>query len=480
MIKALLVIGALLLLFITVILIRTLTFHPVKKTASKVVDGVRVDGDSVVSSLSQMIRIRTVSSRDKSEEDEGEFKKFEDTLPQLFPLIFEKCDVEKPSDRSILIRWRGKSDTAPTVLMAHYDVVSAEADKWEVDAFEGAVIDGYIWGRGVIDTKGSLNAILSAAQTLIAEGFTPESDVYFAFGGDEEINGYGASSIVSLFAERGIKPSIVLDEGGAVVDDVFPGVKEKCAVVGIAEKGMVNIEYCVTGGGGHASAPLADTPVTVLSRAALRASRAPFRFRVTLPTKMMFDTLGRHSTFAYRMIFANLGLFTPLLNMLTRRTGGQLNAIARTTVAFTKMQGSKGLNVIPPSATMASNSRILPGESIESTVNCIERAIGDGRVKIRVINGIEPSGVSTTDCEGWDRLGAAIGATWEGAIVSPYLMTACSDSRHWGKISDKVYRFSPFHLTKTENSYVHGNNERLPVDKVVCATEFYIRLMRMS
>lgn len=479
MVPALITLGALLLLLILVVLIRTLTFTPPVAEVREY-SKIELDENKIAENLAAMIRCKTISNDDKKMEDEAEFDKFKALLTRLFPNVYATCELENVSDRALLFRWRGKSENSPTVLMAHFDVVSVVEENWDKPAFDGIIEDGIIWGRGVIDTKGSLNGILCAAEQLISEGFTPERDVYFALGGDEEINGDGAAAIVRLFVERGIDPGLVLDEGGAVVNDVFPGVKAQCAVVGIGEKGLLNAEYSVSGGGGHSSAPAPHTPVGRLSAACVRVENHPFKFRLTEPTRRMFNTLGRHSTFVYRMIFSNLWLFSPVLNLIAKKSGGQINAIARTTVAFTQMEGSKGINVIPPYARMVSNSRILPGETVEGTLERIKKTVDDDGVEVRIINGRQPSKLSRADGEAWERLNAAIGDNWQGVIVSPYLMTACSDAKHWNEISDKVYRFSPFTLSKEENSTVHGNNERLPVSTAAKCVEFYIRLIKRS
>ena len=470
---------AVILVLAAIIVTRTLRFVPTDSKREEPVP-VRFNGNKAVSDLSQMIRCKTVSHRDKSLDDSSEFEKFKELLPKLFPLVYQRCELENVNDRAMLFRWRGKSVDNPTVLMAHYDVVSVVDELWDKPAFDGIVENGVIWGRGVIDTKGSLNAILQAAEQLIADGYVPKSDVYFAFGGNEEVNGDGAPAIVKLFKDRGIVPGMVLDEGGAVVEGVFPGVSAPCAVVGIAEKGMLNVEYVVNGGGGHSSAPLPNTPIDRLSAACVKLKKKPFKFTLTEPTLQMFDTLGRHSTFLYRMIFANLWCFAPVLNLITKLSGGQINAIARTTLAFTQMEGSKGINVIPPYARMASNSRLIPGETMEGALERIKKTVNDDKIEIRIINGMNPSVVSRTDCEGFERVKAAISDTWRDAIASPYLMTACSDSRHWGEISDKVYRFSPLTLTKEEQASIHGNNEKATVEAVKNAVEFYIRLIKMS
>ena len=271
---------------------------------------------------------------------------------------------------------------------------------------------------------------------------------------------------------------LVLDEGGAVVEDVFPGVKGPCALIGIAEKGLMNLEYAISGAGGHASAPAPHTPVGKLSMACAKVEAHPFKMHFTKPVLEMFDTLGRHSSFLYRMIFANLWAFGWVLNLLTKKSGGELNALVRTTVAFTQMKGSKAPNVIPPSASMVSNLRLNPADSIDSAVAYIKRVIGDEDVKITKLTGMEPSPISRTDCEGWQIVANACAGTWKGCIVSPYLMVQCSDSRHYGLISDRVYRFSAMDMSAEERHMIHGNNERIRLEAICRAVEFFMRVMK--
>ena len=470
---------ALVALFLLIIIVRAILFVPKKKSQINI-DPVSVNTEKAAGDLAEMIRCKTISSTDKTLEDEAEFLKFENLLPKLFPNVYKKCNFEKVSDRALLFKWEGLSHDAPTVLMSHYDVVSVEEDKWDKPAFDGIIENGVLWGRGALDTKVTLNAILQAAEQLIADGFVPKNDVYFAFGGDEEINGHGAKDIVALFKSRGITPGIVVDEGGAVVTNVIPGVKEPAALIGISEKGMANIEYSVSGGGGHASAPAKMTPVGRLSRACVKMEKHPFKFRLTKPAAEFFDTVCRHSTFLYRLIFGNLWCFSPVLNLIGRLCGGELNAMVRTTTAFTQMQGSQGANVIPPYAYMVSNHRIADGETVDSLLNRIKKIVNDDKVNIRVLTGVNPPPVSRTDCEAWERVSAATAEVWQDAIVSPYYMLACSDSRNWGEISDKVYRFSAMALSKEERGTIHGNNERVPLGTITKAIEFYIRLIKKS
>ena len=128
---------------------------------------------------------------------------------------------------------------------------------------------------------------------------------------------------------------------------------------------------------------------------------------------------------------------------------------------------------------MVSNIRINPADSVASVVDHIKRAVNDSSVEITVCDASEPSTVSRTDCEGYARVKAAIEGTWKGAVVAPYLMVQCSDSRHYSGISDKVYRFSAQDMTSEEMGLIHGNNERIRVEAAQRAVEFYIRLMKL-
>ena len=464
-------------IFFAVILIRAIRFVP-KEQGNKTVETVIVNGDKATNDLAAMIRCKTISHRDSSLDDIGEFEKFEKLLPTLFPSVFKKCSFEKVGDRGILIKWSGRSHEDPTVLMAHYDVVNVEEADWQKPAFEGIIENGELWGRGTLDTKGTLNGILQAAEAMINDGFVPERDMYFAFGGNEEVNGDGSLGIVNLFKQRGITPGLVVDEGGAVCTGVFPGVKQPIALIGTGEKGQLNIRYTVKGGGGHSSSPKANGPVIRLSKACLNVEKASFKYTLTQPTAELFDTAGRYSTFLYKLIFANQWCFGPVLGLYSKLVGGEMNAIVRTTTAFTQMTGSKGENVIPAHATMVSNHRIIPGENVESVVAHVTKAVNDDKVQVSVINGINPSVISKTDCKAYDIVRSTVAETWQDAIVSPYLMVAGSDSRHWGAISDKVYRFSAMALSKEERSMIHGNDERIPLATISKTVEFYIRLMK--
>lgn len=474
----LLFIGSLLLVLIIIIIVRTISFKP-KKQFDEEFEEVKFNQEKPISSLQEMIKCKTISYKDEKEEDYNEFLKFEEKLKQLFPEVHKKCEFTKLSPKSLVYYWRGlKSSKEPIVLMSHYDVVPVNDELWSVDPFLGIVKDGYLWGRGTLDTKGTLNGILSATEELIKSGFTPKNDIYLCFSGNEEVLGYGAIKIVDWFESEAVKPKLVIDEGGAVVENVFPGVKEKCALVGIAEKGVAEIMLTLKASGGHASSPKPHTVIGELAKACVDIENNPLPRNISKPVKLMFDTLGRHSGFLYRMIFSNLWAFGWLLDLINKKQGGELNALMRTTMAFTQMEGSNANNVIPPLAKMGINSRIMTGETSDQAIEYLKGIIKNNKIEILKHRTSEPSTISRIDSPMYENLVDAIKATWGGVIVAPYLMFAASDSRHYGRISSYVYRFSAMELSKKDREGIHGNDEKIKLTTINKIVEFYFRLIK--
>jgi carboxypeptidase PM20D1 len=474
-----LIFPALFIIFLLILIIRALLFKPYPITKPEITD-IELDNEGIINRLSELIKCKTVSNMDFEKVDFAEFEKLHKLIEKFYPDVFRKCEFEKVSNTGLLFRWPGKKSDAPTVLMAHYDVVPANEDQWDKPAFEGIVENNEVWGRGTLDTKGTFTSILEATNLLIKQGFVPQNDIYLSFSGDEEVSGPSCPAIVELFKKRNIVPALVIDEGGAVVEDVFPGVKARCALVGTAEKGAMDVRMTMKSQGGHASSPKPHTIIGQLSQAVVNIENNPFKFQLTPPVKKMFDNLGRHSSFVFKVIFANLWCFSPVLDLMCKKSGGELNALMRTTVAFTMASGSSAANVLPPKASFTANLRLIGTDTCQSAIEYLKKTVKNDNIEFEMIHGSDPSIYSSTDCKGWDILTDAIKQTWSDAIVSPYLMFAASDSRHFSKISDKVYRFSAMYLTKEQRALIHGNNERIPCDTVYDMVKFYVRVIKQS
>ena len=473
-------IAGILILLIAVIAIRTAAFRPrldVKKT-SAVLKGT---DDALMQKLagifSEMLQCKTISSTEDFGES-AEFEKFRSRLCEWFPVFHAHCTLERVGTSGLLYHLPGECAEKPCVLMAHYDVVPVDETFWEHPAFSGYFDGAEIWGRGAVDTKVTLCSALAGAEKLLKAGFTPRNDIYFSFAGDEEVMGPSASAAVVWMEARGIKPAFVLDEGGAVTEQAFPGVTRPCAFIGTAEKGRLDLSITATGAAGHASAPPAQTLLTKLSKAVVRLEKKPFPRQIPPPVKALFNNVGRYSTFVNRMIFANLWCFTPLLDAMARKTGGDINALIRTSCALTMAKGSDSINVLPSSATFSFNLRLIPGDTEESVISHMRRIIKDDSVEIKALPGyMKASPVSPGCGEAWELITQIVSSIWPEALVAPYLMVACTDSRYFCKICDNVYRFSPIKLSAQERERVHGHNERISLDVLADAVLFYEELI---
>lgn len=458
------------------LMIKAINFKPLEENPVEAFH-MELDDDAIIKRFQEMIRCKTISYLDTSLEDEEEFIKFRELLKNNYPNVHESCQLHKIGRTGLFYYWKGKSSEKPAVFMSHYDVVPANSHQWDKDPFSAVIEDGVLWGRGTLDTKATLCGIMESAEKLIGEGFVPKNDIYLSFAGDEETNGASASVIVEFLKNRDIEPFLVLDEGGAIVEGVIPGVKERAALVGTGEKGKIHLRLSLKSQGGHGSAPPPTSQIARLGKAVNKVEKNPFPFHLSQPVKDMFRTTGPYSSFGLKMVFANLSFFSPILDMITRKTGGELNALVRTTVAFTKMKGSDTINVMPPFATVEADVRVMEGDSKESVIKGIRDKIDDDEILVEILDNIPVRRFSNIDTEPWEILKTAINSIWPEVIVSPYLMMACSDSRSYTKISENVFRFSAMELSSDERKLIHGNNERIPTDKLITAVKFFSSMM---
>ncbi|MCM3696109.1 M20/M25/M40 family metallo-hydrolase [Microbacterium oleivorans] len=441
---------------------------------------------AAVGRFRELLRIATVSMpTDDPAADDTAFVAFRDAIARLYPSLHGVLERDIVGGYSLLYRWRGTDAAAPLVLMAHIDVVPVVAEEWTRPPFAaetvGAGEEAEIHARGAVDDKGSLVAILEAVDALVAEGFTPRHDVYLAFGHNEEIAGDGAQAIVAVLGERGVHPSLVLDEGGAVVEGAIPGVQVPTAVIGVAERGVMTVRLTARELGGHASTPPRDPATARLARAVLRLHRRPFPTRLVPPVRAMFETVAPHTSGPLRPVFASIGVTGRLLAKVFPRLGPELNALVRTTAVVTELSGAAGVNVLATSARASVNVRLLPGDTAASAAARIRRVIGDRHIQVEVESASEPSPVSPWSGSAWDRLAAATASALGGDVLpTPYIQLGASDSRWFTSISDHVYRFTPFHLTRAEREALHSHDERIRVGSWLRGIGFYRDLLRAS
>ncbi len=440
-----------------------------------------LDNDPAVARFQQLVQIATMSRSQPYDTDWPTFERFRGALQRLYPLTHAVLDVEAVAGHSLLLRWRGTTDADPTVLMAHYDVVAATDNGWVHPPFAG-VIEGegeqrVLWGRGTLDDKGSLVAILEAVEGLLGTGFTPAQDIYLSFGHDEETHGTGALAAVEMLQARGIRPACVLDEGGAIVRDVLPGLTGPSAMVGVSEKGITQLSLRVDQQGGHASTPPRTTATVRLARAIVRLNSRPFRSSINPAIERMLRTVGANSAGPIAYIFRRPTLFAPLLRLALSRMSDETNALVRTTTAVTQLSGSMAHNALAERAEASVNVRVAVGSSVKEMVEHVRRAIRDPLVQITVEDASEPSPISPMHGPAWQSIVDAVAAVDPAVLVTPYVQTGASDSRRFTAISDSVYRFVPFEMSSDERATLHAKNERIAVETWLRGIAFYRHLI---
>lgn len=432
--------------------------------------------------LSELIRFRTVFHGARDQIELEEFTGFVDALERLFPAVYGELFRELVNGHGMLFTWPGSAenpDERDVVLMAHYDVVPVDPrDDWTHPGFSGVQDEGYVWGRGALDNKGSLVVALSAVESLINEGFRPAHNVYLFFGNNEETAGDTAAAAVQLLRERGVNPWLVLDEGGAVALEAFPGLTAPAAVVGVAEKGILDVELLVRGAGGHASTPAKLGPAARLAQAIVALEENPLPAALPEPVAEMLRRIGRRSNYAMRLVTENMWAFKPLVTAALGVAGDETRAMTRTTVAVTMLEGSKASNVLPATARAVANVRIAVSESIDSVMAQLRCIIDDPKVELRVLAGHEPSPVSAMDNEQFAALTRAVGVSHPDALVTPYIQTGATDARHFTRISQAVYRFSPLRMDASDRASLHAVNERVRISALGEGVVFYRTLLQ--
>lgn len=445
-------------------------------------DAAHPEPEQAVERFRELLQIPTISHADEALIDWEPFDRFVATVERLYPRLHATLEREIIDGHSLLYRWRGAQAADPLVLMAHIDVVPVVESEWEREPFAAEIVgdgaDAEIHARGAIDDKGSLVAILEAVEQLATDGVTPERDLYLAFGHNEETAGGGARAIVATLQERGVRPGLVLDEGGAVVDGVVPGVTVATAMVGVAERGVMTLLLTAREGGGHASTPPAVPATARLARAIDRLHRRPFPTRIAPPVRALFATIAPYAPQPLRWVFGSLGLTGPLLARVFPRLGPEMNAMVRTTAVATQLSGAPGENVLATTARAAINIRLLTGDTVESATERVRRVVADPEVEIEVRHASDPSPVSPWKGDAWRQIASAVmAALGDDVVTTPYIQLGASDSRWFTVISDHVYRFTPFHLTRAERDALHSHNERIRVDVWLRGIRFYRELI---
>jgi len=477
------VLGVGLLLVVALLLYRATRFTS-RQISAPPYAPVVLDTAGAAARLAGALQFRTISSDESASPSGAEFARFHEYLRTRFPKLHARLKREITNGYSLLYTWQGTDTTlAPILLMAHQDVVPVEAEStWTYPPFAGRIADGYVWGRGALDDKGNLMAVLEAVERFVADGVTPRRTIYLAFGHDEEVGGRnGAARTAALLASRGVHLQYVLDEGGAITTGLVPGIAGPVALVGIAEKGYVSLELTAHAQGGHSSMPPPATAIGILGEALTELEEDQMPRRISGATAAMLDYIGPEMAFSRRVALGNRWLLSGLIESQFGATPSG-NAMMRTTTAPTILSAGVKDNVLPSTARAVVNFRILPGDSIAGVVAHAKEAIDDERVTIRVIpeSAVEPSPVSPDTSVSFLAMEQTLRQVAPGVVVTPWLVVGGTDSRHFDKLTANVYRSGALALTSADLRRIHGTDERVAISDYARNIAFYIQLIRNS
>ena len=478
--KTLLAVLLLLLLLVGVLLVRawpTSRPQPVQAAVPVALDTLRI-----AQHLSHAIQIPTLTDARPMSERAAEFERFHKFLASSYPLVHQRLQREVVGGHSLLYTWHG-SDKAlkPLLLMGHMDVVPVVAGSestWRQPPFSGAIAEGEVWGRGALDDKQHVIAILEAVEHLLAQVFTPRRPMLLFFGHDEEGAGTGgASQAARLLQERGVQLELAIDEGGIITEGAIAGVARPVALVRTAEKGYLTLQLSVEGEGGHSSAPDRPTTIGILARALNALEANPFPQTMTAPLRGMLETTAGEMSLSRRIVLRNLWLFEPIVLAQMAKDPGT-DAVTRTTIAPTMLQGSPKDNVLPITASATVNFRVLPGETSTTVMQRVRDVIDDERVKVTALTISEPPPEAALAGPQFALIRQTIQQVQPDALVSSFLLGGATDVRHFSALTPNTFGFSMARGGNDLLARAHGTNERIAIADLVNGVRFYIQLIR--
>ena len=467
--------GAFILLLL-VAFIRTF-FIKAPKYTPRTVEFPQAEMDAYAEKLGDMIRIPTVSK--KEDEDLSQFYVYHKELERLFPNVHKTLDLTVLQG-TLIYRWHGTDrERRPILLMGHQDVVPASDAGWLTPAYSGAVIDGKVYGRGALDCKSTMFTQLQAVEELIQSGFEPGCDIYLEYAINEETGGAGAKNAMEYLRDQGITLALVLDEGGAVIDKAVDGMDRPYAVVGVTEKGYMDLKITAQGKGGHSSTPPRNTPAARLFAFANEIEKKrPFQKRMLPETIKMLSQMAPAFPFGLRFILGNLWLFRPLVKVLMPVVSPFGEAIMATTCCFTMMQGSEATNVIPKEPYIVANLRTTSFQGCDASLALLRKYANKYDLKIEVLLRRDASPVSNIHSAEYAYLESCIREKFPGVGVTPYIIMGGTDCRHFHALSENALRFSPVPMSSAQSASCHAVDENVDMTALCEGVQFYKYFMK--
>jgi acetylornithine deacetylase/succinyl-diaminopimelate desuccinylase-like protein len=384
-----------------------------------------------------------------------------------------------PDKQNLVVRLHGKGPAKPILLIAHLDVVDAPREGWSpgLDPFRLNERDGFFHGRGVLDMKHAVAALVATLTRLRAEGFVPSRDIIVALTADEE--GGNANGVYWLLANHrdwiDAAYCLNLDAGGGQIEK---GRRLRMTVQ-TSEKTNVSFQAQTKNEGGHSSLPVKENAIYQLAKGLARLSERDLPFRFNETTRLYFERMGAIETGQVAADMKAVAKDPPDLEAAGRvaASSAYFNAIMRTTCVATRIEGGHANNALPQTAAAVINCRIFPGDTVEFVRNALTEILADPGIAVRTMAAGRPAPASPLMPEVMGAIEKLTQEMWPGMPVFPVMDPWASDSLSVRRAGMAAFGVNgAFGELDTGNA--HGANERIPVDSYYEGIEFLYRLMK--
>lgn len=451
----------------------------VSKTKATKLSGTRktVNADTLndyTTKLQAMIQCPTVYGN-----GDDSFENFRKVLRKIFPLIHQKAELTVFGDGCLIFKISGKNATKNIMLMSHHDVVDGAGD-WKYPPFSATIADGKMWGRGTIDTKTPLFSELQAVEELLYSDYDFEGiNLYIGSSNNEECCGDGIPTAIKYFKQHNIRFDVVLDEGGAVTSGMLPGVNNKSAMVAVHEKSR-HIYKCVASkvDKGHLGLnPIKDNAIDRMSQFICEVKKSKiFKAVFYSEVKATFTTHAPYMSYPFRLLFANFNIFKGLLIKLLPLVSNQVGAMLKTNLYFTTINGGESPQIQAKNVISTAFLRCIRSETLKKELIKINKIAEKYGIILteEVADYCEPSDFQSIQ---YNKLKKVLNSNYPDVIVSPFLLTAGTDARHFTDIADSILRFAPIDLSREQFASVHNPNENITIANIgecVCFYKDYI------
>lgn len=466
--------GAVIFLFL-ILCLRTAYFTAKRRKLSQKILGQEEISRTYAERLAKLIRCKTIYDSDFS--NAKEFEKFRENLAELFPLLTENSELKLFGGATLLYKIKGKDESRCILLLSHHDVVAAKEENWDFPPFEGVIGWNALWGRGTIDNKGTLFAILSAIEELLEKGFTPNVNLYIASSHNEEVLGDGMKMVKNWFQEKEIQPELALDEGGGAVEFSLLGKKYAFALAAVHEKGNMVLRFQADPQ--KAKKAFVASPTSPISRMAslineLQKDKLIHKKRLTPILKQTLDHIGPYLPLPLRFITCNLWLFAPFLKWIAPKISDEAEQLLSDTCRWRTING--GITDSSCSAELA--IRIHDMEYFKKEFEHIKKIAEKYQIRVQIDKEkSEYREISEMSGKGYDYFKSTLESVFPFAAYVPFVNPAYTDARIIREICPCTYRFAPILMSIQQFNSMHNKNENICIDAIEPAIEFYKQII---